>query len=90
VSYERKPGDVPTQREFDVSKAGFDKREQVPDVQVRILPSDPKVAQLVGEESNGFFFIALGVGVLIASVFMFRALFKKDGLKGWLHGYLGR
>jgi hypothetical protein len=78
VSYEPKPGESPTGREFDVSKAAYDKAEQTPDVQVRILPSDPSVAQIVGEESNGLFFGALGAGLTIASVFMFRQLFKKD------------
>jgi Protein of unknown function (DUF3592) len=76
VSYEPKPGDSPTQKEFKVSKSGFDKAQLTPEVQIRILPSDPKVAQLVGEENNGLIFLAFSAGALIASIFMFTRIFK--------------
>jgi hypothetical protein len=79
VRYEYNPGDGPTQREFEVSRAGFETREQAPDVRVRVLPSNPEVAHLVGEESNGFLFIAVGVWFLIASALMLRYFIKTSG-----------
>lgn len=78
VSYESKAGSTPTQREFQVSKTAFDRAEQSPEMQVRILPSDPTVAQIVGEESSGYGYMAIGAGCLVACAFMFLRIFKKD------------
>jgi Protein of unknown function (DUF3592) len=79
VSYSAKAGDPPIQHEFQVSQTTYNKAEQEsPEVKVRILPSDPKVAQLVGEESSGMLLLAIGAGALVASLFLFLQLFKKD------------
>jgi hypothetical protein len=76
VTYAPRPGDAPTRREFAVSKAGFDDGKQTSDVQVRLLPGDPEAAQIVGEETTGFLFTAVGVLFLASGILAFRTLGK--------------
>ena len=81
VTYAPRPGDAPTRREFAVSKAGFDDGKQTSDVEVRLLPGDPEVAEIVGEETSGFLFTAVGAVFLASGVLAFRTLGKRDGIQ---------
>jgi hypothetical protein len=88
VSYVPKPGLQPMRRGFQVFKARFDQAKQATDVRVLALPNNPSGhSELVGGAgSTGFdncvggvvHFIG-GVGAMIASFFMFKELFSKDG-----------
>ncbi len=64
-------------KEFDVSRSYYESSPDGRTVPVRHLPSDPNVAELVGEETTGL--AALGVGALIAigGGFLTRLAFQK-------------
>jgi hypothetical protein len=65
-------------KSFKVPKALFESAEAGAPIQVRYLPSDPKVAQIVGAEESGMFPMGLGAVLIILGGFVsYQVFFAK-------------